>query len=149
MIFQIGLKDRSIGGPDVNQSNKAVCMRHYNEVLTRKRLEVVDEIYADQIRVGDGPTMLREQFKALANMSMIAFPDLVVTVHDQIAERDRVVSRWTAEGTHLGDFMGHPGTGKKVIVKAIHIHQIVDGRIATLWEEIDMFGLTKQMGIVL
>jgi steroid delta-isomerase-like uncharacterized protein len=131
------------------ESNKAVCMRHYNEVLTRKRLEVVDEIYADQIRVGDGPTMLREQFKALANMSMIAFPDLVVTVHDQIAERDRVVSRWTAEGTHLGDFMGHPGTGKKVIVKAIHIHQIVDGRIATIWEEIDMFGLTKQMGIVL
>jgi steroid delta-isomerase-like uncharacterized protein len=80
-------------------------------------------------------------------MSITAFPDLVVSVHDQIAERDRVVSRWTAEGTHLGDFMGHAGTGRKVKISAIHIHQIVDGRIATLWEEIDMLGLTRQLGI--
>jgi steroid delta-isomerase-like uncharacterized protein len=131
------------------ETNKALCMRHYNEVLSGKRLEVVDEIYAAQIRVGDGPTMPRDQFKALAKLSMTAFPDLTVTVHDQIAERDRVVSRWTAEGTHLGDFMGHPGTGKKVQIKAIHIHQIVDGRIATLWEEIDLLGLAKQLGISL
>jgi steroid delta-isomerase-like uncharacterized protein len=131
------------------ETNKALCMRHYNEVLSGKRLEVVDEIYAAQIRVGDGPTMPRDQFKALAKLSTTAFPDLAVRVHDQIAERDRVVSRWTAEGTHLGDFMGHPGTGKKVQIKAIHIHQIVDGRIATLWEEIDLLGLAKQLGISL
>jgi len=129
------------------ETNKAVCMRHYQEVLTKKRLEVIDEIYADQIGVGDGPAMPREQFKLMANMSITAFPDLVVRVHDQIAERDRVVSRWTAEGTHLGDFMGHAATGRKVTITAIHIHQIVDGRIATLWEEIDMLGLTKQLGI--
>jgi steroid delta-isomerase-like uncharacterized protein len=129
------------------EANKAVCMRHYQEVLTKKRLEVIDEIYTDQITVGDGPAVPREHFKLIANMSITAFPDLVVSVHDQIAERDRVVSRWTAEGTHLGDFMGHAGTGRKVKISAIHIHQIVDGRIATLWEEIDMLGLTRQLGI--
>ncbi len=128
------------------ESMKAVCLRHYNEVLTGKRLETVDEIYRDQIKVGDGPCVPREDFKAYARLSITAFPDLRVTVHDQIAERDRVVTRWSAEGTHLGDFLGHPGTGKKVRIKAIHIHQIVDGRIATLWEEIDMNDVFRQIG---
>jgi steroid delta-isomerase-like uncharacterized protein len=129
------------------ESMKAVCLRHYNEVLTGKRLETIDEIYKDQIGIGDGPCMPREQFKAYAKMSITAFPDLVVTVHDQIAERDRVVTRWSAEGTHRGDFMGHPGTGKKVRIKAIHIQRVVDGRIATLWEEIDMNDVFKQIGV--
>ncbi len=129
------------------ESMKAVCLRHYDEVLTGKRLETIDEIYQDAIGIGDGPLMPREQFKGYARMSITAFPDLVVTVHDQIAERDRVVTRWSAEGTHLGDFMGHPGTGKKVKIKAIHIHRVVGGRIATLWEEIDMNQVFKQIGI--
>jgi len=128
-------------------TNKAIYRRHYQEVLTEKRLEVVDEIYGDQIRIGDGGYMSREQFKGMAAMSTTAFPDLVITVKDQIAEGDRVVTRWSGEGTHLGDFLGHNGTGKKVSIQAIHIHQVVNGRIVTLWEEIDMFGLSKQLGI--
>jgi len=128
-------------------TNKAVCRRHYEEVLTGKKLTVIDEIYGDQIRIGDGDSMSRDQFKSLAVMSTTAFPDLVVTVHDQIAEGDRVVTRWSGEGTHLGDFLGHGGTGKKVRIQAIHIHQVVDGRIITLWEQIDLFGLSKQLGI--
>ncbi len=131
------------------ETNKAVCRRHYQDVLTEKRLEVMDEIYGDQIRVGDGGTFSRDQFKGLAVMSITAFPDLVITVHDQIAEGDRVVTRWSGEGTHLGDFLGHGGTGKKVIIKAIHIHQVVDGRIVSLWEEIDLLGLSKQLGIAI
>jgi steroid delta-isomerase-like uncharacterized protein len=128
-------------------ANKAVCRRHYQEVLTEKRLEVIDEIYGDQIRIGDADYFPRDQVKAGAAMSTKAFPDLVVTVHDQIAEGDRVVTRFTSEGTHLGDFLGHSGTGKKVRIEAIHIHQVVDGRIVTLWEQIDLLGLSKQLEI--
>jgi steroid delta-isomerase-like uncharacterized protein len=133
--------------PMSTDTNKAVCRRHYEEVLTGKKLEVVDEIYGDQIKVGDGDYMPRDQFKGIVAMSITAFPDLVITVRDQIAEDDRVVSRWSGEGTHLGDFLGHHGTGKKVKIHAIHIHQVVNGRIVTLWEEIDMLGLSKQLGI--
>ena len=64
-----------------------------------------------------------------------------------VAEGDKVVTRWTAQGTHQGDFFGIPASGKPVAVKAIHIHQIVDGKIAALWEEFDMFGLQQQLGI--
>lgn len=126
---------------------KSLCRRHYDEVLTGKHLDVIDEICAENIKIGDGNMMPREQFKAYARMSNTAFPDLVVTVLDQIAEGDRVVTRWSAEGTHLGDFMGHPGTGKKVKIKAIHIHQIIEGRIAALWEEIDLSSVYKQIGV--
>jgi steroid delta-isomerase-like uncharacterized protein len=130
-------------------TNKKVCMRHYVEVLSGKKLDVVDEIFADRIKIGDSESMPRAQFKAIANLSIVAFPDLQVTVHDQIAEGDRVVTRWSATGTHSGDFMGHAATGKKVTIKAIHIHQVVGGRITTLWEEIDMLGLIMQLGITI
>ena len=131
------------------ETNKAVSARHYMEVLTQKKLRVIDEIYAESIKVGDGPSIPREQFKALAQMSTTAFPDLVATIHDQVSEGDRVVTRWSAEGTHLGDFMGHAGSGRKVKITAIHIHKITNNRIAVLWEEIDLLGLSKQLGIAI
>ena len=128
------------------ESNKALVRRHYEEVLTGKKLAVIDELYAPVIALGSGALIEREQFKAVAGMMHAAFPDVAVTVQDQIAEGDKVVTRWTAQATHQGDFMGMPATGKQVLVKAIHIHQIVGGRIATLWEEFDMFGLMQQLG---
>ncbi len=128
-------------------TNKAVCRRHYDEVLTGKHLAVVDEIYADSIAYGEGQSMPREQFRALAKASTTAFPDLRVTIHAQVAEGDLVVTRWSAVGTHLGDFMGHGPTGKVVHFKAIHIHEVSDGRICHLWEEIDLLSLSKQLGI--
>jgi len=126
--------------------NKTLVRRHYEEVLTGKNVAVIDELYAPTIDLGGGASIERERFKAVAGMMHAAFPDVVVTVQDQIAEGDKVVTRWTAQATHRGDFMGIPATGKQVVAKAIHIHQIVDGRIAALWEEFDMFGLMQQLG---
>ncbi|MBN1814350.1 MAG: ester cyclase [Anaerolineae bacterium] len=128
------------------EANKALVRRHYEEVLTGKNVAVIDELYAPIIDLG-GASMEREQFKAAAAMMHTAFPDVVVTVQDQIAEGDKVVTRWMAQATHQGAFMGIPPTGKQVTVKAVHIHQIVDGRIAALWEEFDMFGLMQQLGV--
>ena len=129
--------------------NKAICRRHYEEVLTNKHIDVVDQIYADQIAYGDSQSMPRDQFKVIAKASTVAFPDLKVTVHAQIAEGDFVVTRWSATGTHLGDFMGNGPTGKTVRIKAIHIHQIANGRICHLWEEIDLLSLSKQLGFAI
>ena len=130
----------------VVEASKALVRRHYEEVLTGKNVAVIDELYAPVINLGGGASMEREQFKAVTGMMHAAFPDIVVTVQDQIAEGDKVVTRWTAQATHQGVFMGVPATGKRVMAKAIHIHQIVDGRIAALWEEFDMFGLMQQLG---
>jgi steroid delta-isomerase-like uncharacterized protein len=129
------------------EANKVLVRRHYEEVLTGKDVAVIDELYAPTIELGDGASMAREQFKAVAGMMLAAFPDIEATVQDQIAEGDRVVTRWAAQATHRGDFMGIPATSKRVTVKAIHIHRIVDGRIAALWEEFDMFGLMQQLDV--
>jgi steroid delta-isomerase-like uncharacterized protein len=127
------------------EENKMLVRRHYEEVLTAKKIEVVNELYTPSISLGSGAVIEREQFKAVAGMMHAAFPDVTVTIQDQIAEGDKVVTRWTAQATHQGDFMGIAPTGKQVTVKAIHIHQIVDGKIAALWEEFDMFGLMQQL----
>lgn len=128
-------------------TDKEVCRRHYQEVLTGKHLDVIDEIYADDVAYGDEQSMSREQFKMIAKASTTAFPDLKVTIHEQVAEGDLVVTRWTATGTHLGDFMGHGPTGKPVRIKAIHIHRVTNHRICRLWEEIDLLSLSRQLGI--
>ena len=78
----------------------------------------------------------------------MAFPDLVVTVEDQIAEGDRVVTRWTARGTHGGEFLGIPPTGKEFTFKGVDIVRIVDGKIVEGWDVPDLFGLMRQLGLI-
>ena len=127
------------------EQNKRLVRRHYEEVLSQKRLDIIEELYSDPIQIGDEVSMPRAQFSAMAGMMMTIFPDVQVTVRDQVAEGDKVVSRWTATGTHQGDFLGVAPTGKRVTIKATHIHQIKDGRICALWEEIDLLGLRQQL----
>ncbi len=127
------------------EQNKRLVRRHYEEVLSQKRLSIIEDLYADSIQIGDEGNMPRAQFSEMAGMMTTIFPDIQVTVRDQMAEGDKVVSRWTATGTHQGDFLGMAPTGKRVTVKAIHIHQIKEGRICALWEEIDLLGLQQQL----
>jgi predicted ester cyclase len=62
-----------------------------------------------------------------------AFPDIRVTVEDQLAEDDKVATRWTARGTHLGEFLGLAPTGDEVRVSGIEFDRIIDGRIDEAW----------------
>ena len=119
------------------EANKALLRRYYQEVLNQGNLSVIDQLFASD---------LVESFKQAVTMSRAAFPDLQVTIEDQIGESDRVVTRWTAQGTHKGPFLGVPPTNKPVTVTAIHIHQVTDGRIVRLWEEINLLGVMQQLG---
>ena len=71
------------------ESNKALVRRHYKEVLTAKKIGVVDQLYGPSISLGNGAAMKREQFKALAGLMHGAFPDVVVTVQDQIVHPEK------------------------------------------------------------
>jgi predicted ester cyclase len=77
------------------------------------------------------------------------FPDWKVTVDDIIAEGDKVVARATGQGTHLGEYMGIPPTGKRIKVSWIAIYRIADGKLAEHWQQIDELGLRQQLGAVL
>jgi steroid delta-isomerase-like uncharacterized protein len=75
-----------------------------------------------------------------------AFPDLERTIEDLVAEGDKVVARWTAEGTNSGPFQGMPASGKFARSSGITIFRIADGRIVEEWSESDMIGLLGQIG---
>ena len=77
----------------------------------------------------------RDGHKQVVALFRAAFPDLVVTTEDLLADADRVTLRWKAEGTHRGDLMGLPGTGKRVTLTGIEILRIADGQIVERWSE--------------
>lgn len=89
-----------------------------------------------------------EQFKGFCQANFTAFPDLKVTTDDLIAEGDKVVKVWTVNGTHKGDFMGIPATGKPIVIKGIEMFRIADGKIAEVWLSMDNLGMMQQLGVI-
>jgi steroid delta-isomerase-like uncharacterized protein len=74
-----------------------------------------------------------------------AFPDLHYTVDEAIVAGDKVTTRWTATGTHGGEFFGNPATGKRITMLGITIFQVADGKITKLWNVWDLAGLLNQL----
>ena len=130
--------------------NKALVRRYYDEVLTgrdRKLLaRLLDPAFVSH--VSGGPDAGAEAYAAAVAATHAAFPDLVVTVHDQVAEDDKVVTRWSATGTHTGDFAGVPATGRVITASGIHIHRIRHGRLIEHWEELNLLGVLRQLGVM-
>jgi steroid delta-isomerase-like uncharacterized protein len=113
--------------------------------------ETIDELVEPdaQIRTplpieATGQQLLKEVFGRLHR----AFPDLRVTVEDAIAEGDKVVSRNSVTGTHQGEYMGIPPTGKSVTYNEIFIARFVDGRIAETWGVVDVLSQMRQLGMI-
>ena len=77
-----------------------------------------------------------------------AFPDLHLTIEDMIAEGDKLVSRNTVTGTHRGEYLGLPPTGKSVTYNEIFIFRIVNGRIAETWGVVDVLSQMRQLGAI-
>jgi steroid delta-isomerase-like uncharacterized protein len=88
----------------------------------------------------------QQQFQQVIQAWRAAFPDARSTVDQQIAEGDRVVTRWTARGTHTGDFQGMAPTGKPFTLTGITIERVMDAKIAEVWVNRDDLGLLSQLG---
>jgi predicted ester cyclase len=77
-----------------------------------------------------------------------AVPDVHVTINDMVVEGDKVAVRFTLSGTHKGEFMGAPPTGKKVMIEEIGIIRIVGGKFVESWMRYDTLGFMQQLGLV-
>jgi steroid delta-isomerase-like uncharacterized protein len=134
------------------RENKAIARRADEELFDRGNLDVADELFALNFVYHDpasgedwhGP----ESVKQYATMLRAAFPDLHYTVEDQIAEGDKVVTRYTASGTHQSELMGIAPTGNRVEITGISITRIEDGKIEEIWENYDTLGMMQQHGVV-
>jgi len=133
------------------EENKAIARRLFEEVWSQGKLDVADEIFATDYfgHIAGSPEVRRlEGFKQFVSMYRTAFPDLQFTIEDQIAEGDKVVTRWTSTGTHKGELMGIPPTGVQSTSTGIAIDRIAGGKIVEVWSNWDTLGLLQQLGAV-
>ena len=77
-----------------------------------------------------------------------AFPDLHVSIDDLLIDGDRFASRTTVTGTHTGDLMGMPATGKRISVEAVDIGRIENGQAKERWGGLNMFSMLTQLGVI-
>ena len=133
----------------MSEQNKAIARRIFDEVASKGNLEVIDELVSPNHVYHSDPELSGiEGQKKLVTRYRTAFPDLVLSVQDQIAEGDKVVTRFTAQGTHRGDLMGTPPTGKQVTATAISIMRFVDNKVVEEWELVDEMGMMRQLGLI-
>jgi steroid delta-isomerase-like uncharacterized protein len=137
----------------VTEDIKTISRRVAVEGFAQGSIAVIDELVAEDIVNHDEtippeiPTG-REGIKMLAQAYNAAFPDMDFKVEDQIAEGDKVVTRWTARGTQQGEMMGIPPTGKEARTTGITIDRVVGGKIVETWTNWDQLSLLRQLGVI-
>ena len=139
------LSDKLVSDADL-EANKAVRRRLYEEVWNQGNLDVIDEIYAPEHTYGIYGSA--EVFKQYVMMTRAAFPDVHITINDEIAQGDLVATMVTATGTHTGEFMGIPPTGVVGARTGIAIARVVDGKINMVWENHDELGMMQMLGVI-
>ena len=135
------------------EANKAISSRFFEEIFGQGKLAVADEIVAaGHTNAGPGafPGLPPgpEGSKMFVSGYRTAFPDVQFTIDEQIAEGDRVVTRWSAHGTHKGALMDIPPTGKYVTVTGVTMDRVVNGKIVESWGIFDQFGMLQQLGVI-
>ncbi len=132
------------------EDNKALMRRAYEEIYNQKNLAVLYELCVPGFVVHYPSRTLQdlEAYKHFVSLLFSAFPDGQYNIEDMIAEGDRVVVRHTFRGTHLGDFMGIPPTGKRITTTAIVITRIANGKGIECWIIGDDLGRMHQLGVI-
>jgi predicted ester cyclase len=127
--------------------NKSITRRVYEEGLGQGRFEV--PYTADFVGHGGKATFTHAVGMAEARGWREAFPDLKITVDEQVAERDLVAVRWTARGTNTGTGNGIPATGRAVETTGTTLFRLAGGHIAEEWTCANSLGLMKQLGLLM
>ena len=130
------------------EQNKVIVRQFVEEAQSQGNLGAIDEFMIPEFvdhSAFPGFSPNREGVRQLFGALRAAFPDLQAIIHDQVAEGDKVVTRKTLHGTHQGEFMGIPPTGKQVAFGIIDILRLADSQLTDHWCEIDLLGLLQQL----
>ena len=132
------------------KTNKAIVRRHIEQVWNEFRLDLYDELFAeDVVHHGLGPAAPGvEGMKNGRAMTQKGFPDIRLTIDDEIAEGDRVVLRATMSGTHQGELMGIPATGKRITQSGAMIYRLENAIVVEVWFYFDELSLMRQLGVI-
>mgnify|MGYP001201349149 CR=1 FL=1 len=135
----------------MSEQNKALYRRILEEVWNQGKLDVIDELWAADSVTYDasfpgGRNTGPEGSRQFVETTRAAFSDLRFTIHDQIAEGDKVVTRWTMTGAHRGALMGIAPAGKRVTATGISIARFQAGRLVESWNNWDRLTMLQQLG---
>ena len=121
------------------------------EAWSKGNLAIVDEMlapeYVNHSPLESGQPAGREGYKRAIVTLRTGFPDLTATVEEVLVEGDRVVTRYTARGTHLGTFQGVAPTGKRIEASGTTIDRYAGGRIVETWDSFDLLAVYRQIGV--
>lgn len=129
---------------------KAKARRLYEDVLNAGKLDVLNEVATAGFIEHDPLPGQTDGLEGLRQRVVMLRDGLAATyaIQDLIAEGDRVVVRWTNEGTHAAEFLGIPATGKRFSIAGIDIFRVEDGKLAEHWHVVDQFALMQQLGLL-
>ncbi len=132
------------------EQNKALYRRFIEEGFNEGKLTTVDELLAPTYIYQDalpGTPAGPDGIKGVITLFRGAFPDLQITIEQQVAEGDMVSSRTSMRGTHRGELFGVAATGRPVLMTGMTMVRFVDGRMVEAWVKNDVVGLYRQLGL--
>jgi steroid delta-isomerase-like uncharacterized protein len=137
----------------MSDQNKALSRRNFEEVWNQRKLEVIDQLVAANSVLHDpsvpgGKVEGSKGYRQFVEIYLTAFPDVRFTINDQIADGNKVATRWTGTGTHKGALMGIAPTGKRSTVTGITIDRYENGKAVESWTNYDTLGMFQQLGVV-
>lgn len=125
--------------------------RVWIEGLNRGDASVADDVFASEgvihINGSPEPNLSVEGFKQMISGLLSAFPDLRITIEDQIVGGDKVATRWSAEGTNNGAFGPVPATGRRVRINGLVLDRVAAGKVVERWEQWDQMSMMQQLGL--
>jgi predicted ester cyclase len=134
----------------VSDQNKQLMHRAVDEIWNQERYELLPKFVASDfvIHTPHGDVHGRAGAAQYFTMLHQAFPDIHFTIEDQVADGDRVVTRWTATGTHQGAFQGIAPTNRRIKMTGTDIDRIASGMVIECWTTTDDLGLLQQLGAI-
>src|SRR6266480_2202754 len=139
----------SIFASSLQEQNKAIAKRAFEEILSKGRFELASQLYAkDFVNHGIHRNASLEEDQAALKGWHKAFPDVSIVPEKLIAEGDLVTIYWIARGTNTGTGNGRPATGKKAELAGITIWRIVNGKIKEEWSAFDQLSMMQQLGLL-
>ena len=134
----------------MSQQDNIATSQRLGEAVNSGNLDVFHELWAPNVIDHDpapdqspGPEGFIQVFQALRT----AFPDLNVTVDHMVTDEENVAIAYTLTGTHQGDFLGVPATGRRVSARGVQISRFQNGQVVERWGSSDQLGILQQIGV--
>ncbi len=134
---------------DTLEANKALVRQNFEVIWSQGNLKAADNIIAPDYvgHIATLPEAVRgvAAFKQVITLYHFSSPDIHFDIQDQIAEGNKVATRWIARGTHQGEFMGVAASGQRLSVSGMSLHRIENGRIQESWDDWDALSMLQSI----